>query len=111
MSTKPFSPTQFTATQWSTQADKAKFANHLVRFMETGCTRTMFPHWFYTRLSCCFGHIAHYNLDGFYGEWFFGPQSRAAFLRNLDRWGCYGDPAWTFSDVEKALQAYYKEPR
>lgn len=54
----------------------------------------------------CFGHIAHYNRDGFYQTWFRSPTSRLAFLCNVAEWRCYGDPRFTFSDVERVLAAW-----
>jgi hypothetical protein len=104
--TQQFCAGEFVATQWDSAEDKAKFANHFVRFVRSGYKRTLFPKWFYRRLSMCFGHIAHYNQAGFYAEWFADDSGR--FLRNVLQWGCYGDPAYTYSDVERALQTYYE---
>ena len=106
-----FSATEFTATQFSTAADKAKFANHFIRFVESGFKDTLFPNWFYTRLSMTFGHIAHFNREGFYAVQCSTTHSRLAFLRqtlDFPRW-MGGDPAHTFSDVERALAAWVHE--
>ena len=106
-SQKPFTAEQFTATQWDTAADKAKFANHLVRFLATGSRETLFYDWFYKRLSNTFGHIAHYNRQGFYAHFFTTVEGRERFQKSLALGGGYGDPAYTYSDVEKAVKAYY----
>jgi len=59
----PFLPTEFTATKFSTAADKAEFGNHFLRFIESEWAQPLFTKDFYQRLSMCFGHIAHY-VDG-----------------------------------------------
>jgi hypothetical protein len=108
---RPFTAEQFTPTEWSSAADKAKFANHFVRFVESGFKATLFYDWFYTRLNGTFGHIAHYNRRGFYDTWFSGTAERLNFLRHTERdrsWQ-YGDPAFTYSDVEKVLVAWVRE--
>jgi len=98
-----FLPTDFTPTEHSSADNKARFANHFVRFVEGGFKRTVFPYWFYTRLSMCFGHIAHYNSGGFYDVWFSSPERRQRFLAHAMAYGCYGQPEFTYCDVEKAL--------
>lgn len=100
----PLLPLAFIATQWSTQADKAAFGNTLLHFIDSGFKRTLFTKKFYQRLSMTFGHIAHTNQIGFWEEWFVEDADRVRFLEHLLRWPCYGDPAFTFSDVERALQ-------
>lgn len=47
----PFSPSQFVPTEWSTAADKAKFGNTLLRFLDADCPRELFTKKFCTRLS------------------------------------------------------------
>ena len=56
-------------------------------------------------MSNCFGHIAHYDLRGFYSTWFADDAARLSFLRHTLAFPCYGDPAYTFSDVERAIKA------
>lgn len=104
MSKSPFMPSEFTPTKWSTAAEKADFGNSLLRFIEAGWKPTMFTKKFYERLSMCFGNIAHYNLAGFYEEWFTTETDRLRFLEHLLRSPCYGQPAFTFCDVERAIQ-------
>ena len=100
---KKFTAEQFTPTQFDTAEDKAKFANHFVRFVESGFKETLFYKWFYTRLSMSFGHIAHYNKNGFYGVWFDTHEKRNAFLGHTLIYPCYGQPEYTYCDVEKVL--------
>jgi hypothetical protein len=51
-----------------------------------------------------FGHIAHYDRGGFYDTWFTRSRHKAAFIEKILRWPCHGDPEYTFSDVEQAVQ-------
>ena len=104
---QPFTAEQFTPTQWDTAADKAKFANHFVRFVASGYKETLFYDWFYKQLSMTFGHIAHYNRAGFYGHFFTTAEDRQYFMYATRQGGGYGDPAFTYSDVEKAIKAHY----
>ena len=97
---------QFTPTQWDSAADKLRFANQFVKFAERGFRRADFPKWFYNRLSLTFGHIAHYNHEGFWDTWFTSTRRIVDFLYSTRNYGVCGDPAWTYSDVERALQAW-----
>ena len=103
-----FNKDQFVPTQWNTAEDKAKFANHLLRFIESGYNENLFYKWFYRRLSNCFMHIAHYDKYGFYHVWFSDEKKQVAFIKNILSFPCYGDPTWTYSDVEKAIQRYLR---
>jgi len=105
---KLFTPEQFTPTEWKTAKDKAKFANHFVRFVESGFKETLFPKWFYTQLSLSFGHIAHYNLHGFYETWFTTTEKQMEFLNHTLNHPCYGSPNCTYSDVEKEIIEWLK---
>ena len=100
----PFLPSDFTATKFSTAADKAEFGNALLRFIESEWASALFTKSFYNRLSMCFGHIAHYCRTQFYEEWFSSLAAQVRFLKHTLRFPCYGDPEYTFSDVEKAIQ-------
>lgn len=103
---KLFTASQFTATQWNTSEDKANFANHFVRFLESDCNPNVFTKGFYNRLSMCFSHIAHFNRGGFFDTWFSSSKQKALFLVHCLNNGGYGDPSFTYSDVEKALKPW-----
>lgn len=105
----PFSPSEFVPTEWSTAAEKAAFGNTLLQFLDAGCPRELFTKKFYTRLSMTFGNIAHDNVEGFYGTWFTRDRHRLGFVQKLLRWPCHGDPKFTFSDVECAIQRLIRE--
>jgi hypothetical protein len=100
----PFLPSDFTATKFSTAEDKAEFGNTLLRFIESEWASALFTKRFYNRLSMCYGHIAHYNRAQFYEEWFSSLAAQVRFLKHTLRFPCYGDPEYTFSDVERAIQ-------
>lgn len=104
MRTKPFDASQFVATQWNSAADKAAFGNTYLHFIESEWKRSLFTKGFYQRLSSCFGHIAHYNQHQFYETWFICDKDRFEFLRNTLAWPCWGDPTFTYSDVERAIK-------
>lgn len=100
---------QFTATKHSTADDKAKFALHFVRFVEGGFQQKQFTDVFYRRLSNTFGHIAHYDKHGFYAAQFSSLRAQLGFLEQCAEWTCHGEPEWTWSDVERALQGWMRE--
>ena len=100
----PFLPSEFVPTKFSTSQDKADFGNTFLHFIESEWARTAFSKSFYNRLSMCFGHIAHYNRTQFYEEWFSSLAAQVQFLKHTLRCPCYGDPEYTFSDVERAIQ-------
>jgi hypothetical protein len=100
---------EYTATKWDTVEDKQKFERQFKRFVESDFDFKKFPKWFYTRLSMCFGHIAHYNQAGFYDEFFRSTEGKAQFLELTVNYPCYGDPTFTYSDVEKVLRAWVTE--
>lgn len=99
-----FTADRFTPTQWDSADRKAAFAKQFIRFVQCDFSKA-----FYVRLSMTFGHIAHYNQGGFFEEFFTTTQDKFRFLRLTLAYPCYGDPAWTFSDVEKALQSWLRE--
>jgi hypothetical protein len=100
----PFLPSDFTATKFSTAADKAEFGNALLRFIESEWKQALFTKSLYHRLSICFGHIAHYDRQTFYKTWFTSEPVRLHFLRHCLKHPCWGSPEHTFCDVERAIQ-------
>lgn len=105
----PFAPSEFVPTEWSTAIEKANFGNALLHFLGARCPRELFTKKFYTRLSMTFGNIAHYNIEGFYDTWFTRERHQLAFVQKLLRWPCHGDPKFTFSDVEYAVQRVMRQ--
>ena len=99
-----FTASNFLPTKWSTADEKAAFGNALLDFMLTGFLAGRFTEKLYARLSMCYGHIAHFNRQGFSETWFDSPESIASFVNHLMQWPCHGDAGYTFSDVERAIQ-------
>ena len=105
----PLLPSAFVPTKFSSAADKADFGNALLHFLEADCPQELFTKKLYNRLSMTFGHIAHYDRSGFYDTWFSRARHKAAFIEKTLRWPCHGDPEFTFSDVEHAVQQIMRE--
>ena len=99
---------QFTPTEWDTAQDKAAFAKQFMRFVRSDFAAKHFTERFYRRLSNTFGNIAHYNRGGFWAEFFTTTADKVRFLEHILQPPCYGDPAWTYSDVERSLQAWLR---
>ena len=99
-----FTAAEFTPTQWASAKDKAKFANALMKFIAHEFPRQSFTRSLYQRLSNTFGHIAHTNVDGFYGAFFERDFDKVVFLEQTLSWPHFGDPTFTFSDVERAVK-------
>jgi hypothetical protein len=99
-----FTAEQFTATPWSTAREKADFANAFVRFVENNFQQAHFPKWFYRRLSQTFGHIAQFDETTFYRTFFGKAADKLRFLRQTVDHQPVGDPAFTYSDVERVLR-------
>jgi hypothetical protein len=95
----------FTATKRDTAADKAWFANALCKFIAADFAQTLWSKRLYRRLSLCFGHIAHYSDAGFWGVLFTDTRGKLDFRDETMRYPCYGDPTYTYCDVERAIQA------
>jgi hypothetical protein len=108
-----FQSSNFTATKWNTAEDKARMANKLTRFILNGFQQPSFTKEMYRRLSTMFGHIAEYDIQGFYHVWFKDDGACLKWVENALRGGVLGfvvgDPAWTWSDVERAIQQWLTE--
>jgi len=100
-----FTEQEFTATKFSSAVDKAWFANALCRFIDSEFRSTFFTELLYGRLSNCFGHIAHCDRRGFFHVFFEDLSGKVRFLEQALNHPCLGDPAWTYCDVERAVQA------
>ena len=99
----------FTPTRFDTAETKQKVLEDLKKFIKTGASEARFTKKLYHHLSLHFGHIAHTSIIGFYDAWFSGPVKRLAFLKRHRDGEIYGDPAHTWSDVQKALRAWLEE--
>jgi hypothetical protein len=100
-----FTESEFTPTEWETAQGKADFGNKLCKFIAADFKQSLFTKQLYGRLHNCFGHIAHYNIHGFFGTFFSDLTGKIEFLELSLQWPCYGDPTFTFCDVERAVIA------
>lgn len=99
-----FTAAQLTPTKFADAEAKSRFAQHFTRFLAQDMLEPLFTQTFYRRLSSTFGHIAHYSRYGFLDHYFHTHTARRRFLEDTIDWRPVGDPAWTFVDVEIALQ-------
>ena len=63
---------QFKDVEFFTAEDKYRTAKHFLRFVKNGFQRKDFNRRIYEHLHLHCGFIAHYNIDGFYQEYFNG---------------------------------------
>jgi len=103
LTTPGFTANDFTPTKWHSASDKADFANALLKFIAQDFSRAKFHNALYRRLSSTFGHIAHYDRNGFYETFFLDAKGKIAFLEQCVNWPCFGDPTYTYCDVERAV--------
>ena len=94
-----------TPTKWCSAEDKAKFGSALLKFIAADFPKTGFKKPLYSRLANTFGHIAHNDIYGFYAEFFENAAGKIEFLQQTLQWPCWGDPAYTYCDVERLIQA------
>ena len=74
-----------------------------MRFIAEDFPKTLWTKVFYRRLSMIFSNIAHYNEHGFWETWFETTADQIDFLQNIAHYPCWGDPAFTYSDVETII--------
>lgn len=102
-------PEKLVATRFNTVAEKARFGEDLIRFIETGFKPARWTKPLYRQLSQTFGFIANYDAYGFWDEHFSTTEAKLRFLFHILRWDCPGSPEHTFCDVEKMVQDWIKE--
>lgn len=99
-----FTASHFVPTKWEGAEIKAEFANKLCRFIAEDFSESLFTKALYHRLHLTFGLIAHRNREGFFGTYFRDLGGKIAFIDDLLQWPCFGDPEYTYSDVERAIR-------
>ncbi len=93
----------FTPTRFTPASTKAWFAGHMVRFLSQDCPRHQFTQRFYNQLMHCFSMIAHYNLHGFWTEYFVTTRGKIEFIEQVVNHPGYGTPDHTWCDVERKI--------
>ncbi len=101
-----FAADLFVPTPHSTTEEKSRFCAAFVRFVLRGFDRKLFKPDFYRRLSNIFGHIANYDVDGFWEVWFATPEQQRQFVRRIHEHVPVGDPHFCWSDVERELKSW-----
>ena len=101
----PLRAEEFTTTKFHDGATKAGFGNQLLAFIAEDFPRKRFTLKFYRVLCQHFGMIAHYDVHGFWAEYFTSTADKLRFLEELTAHPCWGSPAFTFSDLERAVIA------
>jgi hypothetical protein len=96
----------FTATQFSTIEDKVLFIEALIRFLCNHCDRDRFTRRVYDGLHLYLGHIAHYNMAGFYDNWFEDLVDQIKFLKHHSSEQVFGN----WRDVAEALKQWIIGP-
>lgn len=106
MAKSKFGVEAFTATQFATAEEKCNAANAIVAFIDSGFVREKFTKRVYDALCLhLFGHIAHYNLHGFYAEWFASPELQQQWLTHVKNWNLdRSNATFTWCDVERAVK-------
>jgi hypothetical protein len=100
---------EFRPTQWNSAEKKLAFANHLLNFIAADFPRKKFTKDFYNRLSCVFGFMPTTIWRGFCGTFFTCTAGKVRFLSSLLSHPNCGDPAYTYSEVEAAVQQKIRE--
>ncbi len=93
-----FKPTKFTPAE-----TKSWFASHFLRFASSDFPKHHFTQRFYGPIMNTFGMIAHYDSAGFWTEYFTTTAGKVEFIDQVIHHHCFGDPAHTFSDVEREI--------
>lgn len=73
----------FPETQYRSPEEYANIAKRFLLFIGNDFKETLWKKNLYNWLSCQFGHIAHYNLNGFWKNQFSTRQQQTAFVRQV----------------------------
>lgn len=106
-----FTATDFTATNFATAEEKAKWANQFTKFILGGLQRSSFKKESYKQLQHMFGHCAEYDINGFYFTWFEDTHKCLHWVETIaTSWLVgIGQPQFTWSDVEIKLVQWIRD--
>jgi hypothetical protein len=106
-----FTARDFTATNFATAEEKAKWANKFTKFILGGFQRSSFRKDVYSQLNQMFGHCAEYDLNGFYFTWFEDTCKCLHWVETIaTTWlAGIGQPQFTWSDVEIKLVQWIQD--
>lgn len=95
--------TDFTPTRFQPVSSKVWFTRHYLRFVSSSFPRHGFTGRFYGQLMHTFGMVAHFDLAGFWAEYFTSTRNTVEFLEETVSYPCYGQPGHTWCDVERFI--------
>lgn len=106
-----FTAKDFTATNFATAEDKAKWANKFTKFILGGFQRSSFKKEIYNHIQHTFGHCAEYDFNGFYTTWFDDTYKCLHWVETIaTSWLVgIGQPQFTWSDVEIKLVQWIRD--
>ncbi len=96
-------PKDFMPTKFQPASSKAWFVCHYMRFASSDFPKHQFTKRFYGQLMHCFSMIAHYDIDGFWAEYFTSTTGKIEFLQETIVHPCWGSPDHTWSDAEREI--------
>ena len=97
----------FTDVEFMTAKEKEQVLKNWKRFLTNGLKKEHFTKRLYNHLHLHCGFIAHYNIHGFYDEYFLSGQATERFFKHLINYRIIyeGD----YGDLNKAmLEVYYQ---
>lgn len=85
-----FAPELFIATPWATAQDKSRGVRQVAEFLLQPTYENFTQPVYHTLYQYLYGHIAHYDRDGFWDEWFATEQQYVAWVEQaiatVGRW-------------------------
>ena len=100
-----YTPNQFEGNEFHTAEHKAWVVNQLICLINSGFDKVYWNKDLYNALyMSLFGHIAHYDMHGFWGSWFDHRNDRYRFIRNIVNYPYIG--SGSMGDVESAIQGW-----
>ena len=100
----------FTDAQFMTAREKALVLKAWQKFLQHGLKKEHFTKRLYEHLHLHCGFIAHYNIHGFYDEYFQAGQDTERFFENFcsytaQNFGAYAE----YDDLHVAMRAAYQK--
>ena len=99
----------FKDEEFLSAAEKERILNDWTRFLKNGLQRRDFTKRLYGHLTLHCSFIAHYNLEGFYSEYFLAGDDSIRFLEQFDRaktrgnWWCSLKLNGDYSDITNRM--------
>ena len=102
----------FTDAQFMTARQKQLVLKDWERFLRHGLKRDHFTKRLYQHLHLHCGFIAHYNIHGFYSEYFEAGQDTERFFKNFCSYTAQNFGAYVeYDDLNRAMRDAYEHRR